>query len=287
MDDGGSTANTFDEGMSKLRQLLNKVRKEKLSLSASKLHIFMMEATFAGTTVGPNGVKPKLTAIVEWPTPQDASHLEGFLGLSGYFRDLIKGYAKLEKPLRDILRSVETPKGIGKHAYQCLMHNFKLDGIWNTEHDKTFVEIKKRLVSEPVLQAPRFDGTHFILTTDGSKDAFAGVLSQRITSVLSGGKKVTWLHPLGYASKRTSTAEEKYKPYLLEFAALKFSLDKFGDTIWGFPVKLKTDCQALHDVLLSDTLNATHARWRDGVLALHIVDVRHIPGISNIADGVS
>ena len=95
------------------------------------------------------------------------------------------------------------------------------------------------------------------------------------------------LHPLGYASKQTSTAEEKYKPYLLEFAALKFSLDKFRDTIWGFPVELETDCQALRDVLLSDTLNATHAQWRDGVLAHHIVDVRHIPGISNIADGVS
>jgi hypothetical protein len=102
VDNGGSAANTFEEGMSKLRQLLNRVRKEKLSLSASKLRIFMMEAVFAGATVGTNGVKPdtaKLTAIVEWPTPQDASHLEGFLGLSGYFRDLIKGYAKLEKPL--------------------------------------------------------------------------------------------------------------------------------------------------------------------------------------------
>jgi RNase H-like domain found in reverse transcriptase len=96
---------------------------------------------------------------------------------------------------------VETPKGIGKHTYQHLMCNFKLDGIWNTEHDKTFMEIKKRLVSELVLQAPWFDGTHFILTTDGSKDAFAGVLSQCITSVLPGGQKVMQLHPLGYASK--------------------------------------------------------------------------------------
>jgi hypothetical protein len=64
-------------------------------------------------------------------------------------------------------------------------------------------------------------------------------------STLPGGKKVTRLHPLGYASKRTSTSEEKYKPYLLEFAALKFALNKFADIVWGFPVKLETDCQAL------------------------------------------
>ena len=276
--------------MTKLRRLLERVRQEKLSLSASKLRVFMTEAVFAGATVGPDGVKPdtaKLTAIVNWPRPQDASHLEGFLGLAGYFRDLVKGYAKLEKPLRDILRPIETPKGIGKQAYQRIMRNYKLAGIWTTEHDRIFVEIKRRLVSEPVLKSPLFNGTPFTITTDGSKDAFAGVLTQRITSTLPGGKKVTRLHPLGYASKRTSTSEEKYKPYLLEFAALKFSLDKFADIIWGFPIKLETDCQALRDVLLSDALHATHARWRDGVLAYNIVDVKHIPGTNNIADGIS
>ena len=46
-----------------------------------------MEAVFAGAQVGPQGVSPdssKLTAIVNWPTPEDASHLEGFLGLTSY-----------------------------------------------------------------------------------------------------------------------------------------------------------------------------------------------------------
>ena len=68
---------------------------------------------------------------------------------------------------------------------------------------------------------------------------------------------------------------------------LKFSLDKFADIIWGFPVKLETDCQVLQDVLLNDTLHATHACWQDGVLAYNIVDVQHVPGTSNIADGIS
>ena len=53
------------------------------------------------------------------------------------------------------------------------------------------------------------------------------------------------------------------------------------------PVEIETDCQALRDVILSDKLNAMHARWRDGVLAYNIIDVHHIPGITNIADGVS
>lgn len=46
----------------------------------------MTEMVFAGTTVGPKGVQPdrkKLTAIVNWKTPENATALAGFLGLIG------------------------------------------------------------------------------------------------------------------------------------------------------------------------------------------------------------
>jgi hypothetical protein len=194
IDDGSSAADTFEEGLLNLRVILERVHQEKLSLAPSKLKLFMTEAVFAGATVGPNGVSPdptKLTAIVNWPKPEDASHLEGFLGLTGHFRDLVKGYAKVEKPLRDILRNVDMLKGIGKQKYQNIMKAYKLKNIWTKEYTETFVKLKSTLISEPVLRPPHFDGTPFILTTDGSKDTFAGVLSQRITTMLAGGKKVT------------------------------------------------------------------------------------------------
>jgi len=126
------------------------------------------------------------------------------------------------------------------------------------------------MTSEPVLRGPRWDGTPFIITTDGCQDAFRAVLSQKFNHVLPSGKVVQCLHPLGFASKRTSKAEEKYKPFLLEFVALKFGLDKFSDIIWGFPVEIETDCQALRNHLMNDKLSATHARWRDGILAHQI-----------------
>ena len=273
VDDGGMASNTFEGGLEKLRVLLERVRKEKMSLSPSKLRLFMTEAVFAGAQVGPQGVSPdsaKLTAIVDWPTPEDASHLEGFLGLTSYFRDLVKGYAKIESPLRNILRQVPIPAGTRKHKYQQIMRTFKIKELWTAEHTKAFIALKAKLISEPVLSAPVYDGTPFILTTDGSKDAFAGVLAQRIRSTLPGGKEVTRLHPIAFASKRTSASEEKYKPFLLEFAALKYSFDKFSDIVYGYPVEVETDCQALRDVLMNDKLSATHARWRDGVLAHNI-----------------
>jgi len=255
-------ADTFEEGLEKLRVLLERVRRERMSLSPSKMRLFMSKAVFTGAQVGPNGVSPdmaKLTAIVEWPIPADASHLEGFLGLTSYFRDLMKGYASIEGPLQNLLKEVPIPTGTKKHAYQRIMKGYRSEGKWTAEHTKTFLTLKAKLVSEPVLSAPRYDGTPFILTTDGCVDAFAGVLSQQITTMLPGGKVVRHLHPIAFASKRTSEAESRYKPFLLEFAALKFTFNKFSDIVYRYPVEVETDCQALRDVLLSDKLSATHA----------------------------
>ena len=130
------------------------------------------------------------------------------------------------------------------------MSRHKLDSIWNTKHDKTFLQLKAAITMEPVLKGPKWDGTPFVVTTDGCKEGFAGVLAQCFKTALPSGHTVEKLHPLAFASKRTSHAEEKYKPFLLEFAALKFALDKFSNIIWGFPVEIETDCQALRDVML-------------------------------------
>lgn len=221
----------------------------------------MTEAVFSGARVGPGGVSPdssKLTAVVNWQIPQDTSHLEGFLGLMAYFRDLVKWYAALEKPLWDLLRVVDIPSGTKKAVYQCLMKAHKLKPYWKEEHMTTFINLKARLVSEPVLTTPQFDGTNFILTMDACKDVFADVPSQKIKMTLPGGKEVTRLHPIGFESKQISLSKEKYKLFLLEFAALKYSLNKFSDIIYGYLVEVKMDCQASRDILLSDKLSTTH-----------------------------
>lgn len=135
-----------------------------------------------------------------------------------------------------------------------------------------------------VLKAPKWDGTPFIVTTDGCKEGFAAIVAQHFETVSANGTKISKLYPIGFRSKCTSLAERNYKPFLLEFTALKFRLDKFSDTIWGFPIEIKMDCQAL----MSNKLNATHVRWRDGILAHQIVDMWHIPRHLNVvADGLS
>ena len=133
----------------KLHTLLDHVQREKMSLSPSKIKLFMTEAVYVGAQVSPQGVSPdlsKLTVIVDWPVPEDVSHLEGFLGLTSYFHDLVKGYAQVEGPLRNLLCQVPIPVGTKKHKYQQIMRLFKLKDLWTADHTKTFMALKAWLI---------------------------------------------------------------------------------------------------------------------------------------------
>lgn len=139
------------------------------------------------------------------------------------------------------------------------MTNHKLSGRWEQRHTEAFLNLKVTLTSQPTLHTPRYDGTPFIVTTDGCQEGFGAVLTQKVKINAPNGKMVHRTVPIAFASKRTSSAERNYKPFLLEFAALKFGLDHFTDIIWGFPVEIETDCKALKDVLSNEHISAVHA----------------------------
>jgi hypothetical protein len=59
------------------------------------------------------------------------------------------------------------------------MSAHKLEGRWTDAHTWAFLDLKIAITSEPILQGPKWDGTPFIVTTDGCKEGFAGVLVQQ------------------------------------------------------------------------------------------------------------
>lgn len=52
-------------------------------------------------------------------------------------------------------------------------------------------------------------------------------------------------HPIVFCSNRMSRSKERYKLFLLEFAVLKFALNKFADLTYGSPIISVTDCRTL------------------------------------------
>jgi hypothetical protein len=181
VDDRGMAGDEFDSMMDCTHQFFARIRKTSLSLSAKKSEFFMTSIIFAGVRVGPGGVQPdntKLTAVVDWCKLPDLLNLSRFLGLTGYFRDLVKGYAKIAQPLTDLIRGAAIPRNAGKAVYRAALQKIKLANVWGPTQKAAFLSLKKVLTSEPVLKAPRFDGTPFIMTSDGCQDSFGGMLAQ-------------------------------------------------------------------------------------------------------------
>ncbi|QRV96465.1 Retrovirus-related Pol polyprotein from transposon [Ceratobasidium sp. AG-Ba] len=292
MDDVATACNKFGQGLDNLRTIFAKCRAHGLSLSPAKTVLFMTEARFAGARCSAKGVRPdlsKIRAILEWPEPKSALEIMGFLGCVGSFRSCIRNYARIAQPLSDLTRDIRPPQvntPPGRHDYQKALRDAKV--TLSEQARKAFAELKVILTSDVVMRAPVYDGRPFTVTTDGSKFRFGAMLSQEweITDRNGAVRKV--MYPVAFASKRTSRTEERYIPFLLEFAALKFGLDEFDKIIFGQPLVIETDCKALADLLGNNKLNSTHERWRESIIAHNIVGVKHRPGSENrVCDALS
>ncbi|KAL1352059.1 hypothetical protein AAHE18_06G139400 [Arachis hypogaea] len=120
--------------------MLQTLQKESLFAKTSKCLFVVPEIDYLGHTITEKGVhmeKDKIQAVVAWPTPKNLKQLRGFLGLTGYYRRFIKGYASLASPLTDLLK---------QDAFR-----------WSSVATHAFESLKKAITSEPILALPNFD----------------------------------------------------------------------------------------------------------------------------------
>ncbi|KIK32386.1 hypothetical protein CY34DRAFT_101609, partial [Suillus luteus UH-Slu-Lm8-n1] len=88
-----------------------------------------------------------------------------------------------------------------KNSYRRTLRGFKLHNLWAEKHTRAFLDLKAVPVSKPILQAPQYDGSNFVVTSDGCMEGFAAVLSQRVHTQNPSGKWTERLHPIAFASK--------------------------------------------------------------------------------------
>jgi hypothetical protein len=114
-----------------LRLVLQKLHDNQLYAKFSKCDFWLKEVAFLGHIVTDGGIKldpGKISEILNWKQPKDASKIRSFLGLAGYYRRFIESFSKLVKPLTSLLEK-------GKE--------FK----WDEACQNCFEELKKRLIA--------------------------------------------------------------------------------------------------------------------------------------------
>nr|GFA99632.1 hypothetical protein [Tanacetum cinerariifolium] len=124
-------------------------------------HKFLDNVAFLGHIVSAEGITmdpAKVEAITKWPRPTSVTEVRSFLGLAGYYLRFVEGFSSLALPLTKLMRKGEK-------------------FVWNEEREKSFEELKQRLVSAPVLTLPSGDlrsGYHQLRVKeqDISKTAF-------------------------------------------------------------------------------------------------------------------
>ncbi|XP_041451951.1 uncharacterized protein LOC121405348 [Drosophila obscura] len=235
MDDILIGSQTFDEMYEKLERILQVLQECGLTLNLDKCELFKQTITFLGHQIHADGISPgevKTNAIALFSTPSNVTEVRQFLGLSGYFRKFVAGYAIISDPLNTLLRKDQTFK-------------------WEQPQQDAFDELKRRLISKPVVTSYRLDAEHE-LHTDDSAVGLAGVLLQ---------KDEDQMKPIAYYSRATSKPEKNYHSYELEALAVVESLERFKYYIYGKRIKVVTDCNALKTSMEKREFIPRIARW--------------------------
>ena len=136
-----------------MKQILTKVREANLTLRPTKCSIGFYCVPYLGHYIGNNTFEPKVelvNKILEAPKPMNTKKLGSFLGLVGYYRQLIPNFAAISVPLTDITKKDE-PNEL----------------VWTESKYRAFEFLKRHISKPPILKLPNFE-QEFILQTDTS-----------------------------------------------------------------------------------------------------------------------
>ena len=282
MDDLIIFAKSPEEMEDRLIKVMDRLVEFGLKVAPEKCQLFCRSVKYLGHIVSEEGVSTdpeKISAITSWPTPRTAKELRSFLGLCGYYRRFIEGYAKIANPLHALLshygyspKRGRTRKKQRKQAKKTRSASEPFANMWTDECSSAFQTLKDRMSSSPVLSYADFDKP-FVLHTDASRDGLGAVLCQEHQ-----GK----MKPVAYASKSLCQSERNYPAHKLEFLALKWAVtDRFKDYMYhSKDTTVMTDNNPLTYVLTSAKLDATGHRWLAS-LANYDFTIRYKPGNTN------
>ncbi|GKC53080.1 putative reverse transcriptase domain-containing protein [Tanacetum coccineum] len=162
--------------------------------NAPAIYIDLMNRVqFIGHVIDSKGIHvdpAKIELIKDWASPKTATEIRQFLGLACYYRQFIKVFSKIAKPMMKLTQK-----------------NVKFD---YSEKAESAFQLKQKLCSAPILSLPE-GSENFVVYYDASRKGLGATLMQR--------EKV-----IAYASRQLRIHEKNYTTHDLELGAVVFAL---------------------------------------------------------------
>ena len=207
---------SFGEHLNNLQAVLQRLREAGLKLQPKKCAFLQRQVNYLGHVVTSDGVAAdpaKVEKASTWPIPTTVKEVQQFLGFAGYYRRFVKHFADVARPLHRLTERVT---------------EFR----WTDECQAAFDELRRRLVTSPVLAYPDYTKS-FTLDTDASDTDIGGVLSQRDAD---GEERV-----IAYASRALSKPERNYCVTRRELLGVVYFAQYFRPYLLGWRFTLRTD----------------------------------------------
>jgi len=204
-----------EEHAEHLRIVLQVLKEKQLFTKLSKCEFWLREVSFLGHVILKGGIAvdpSKVDAVMQWESTKSVFEVRSFLGLVGFYRRFIEGFSKLALPLTQLTRKGKTY-------------------VWDAKCENSFLELKKRLTSAPVLILPN-PKESFVVCCDASKMGLDGVLMQNRQVV-------------AYASRQLKVHEKNYLTHDLELAAVVFVLKIWRHYLYGSKFEVFSDHKSL------------------------------------------
>jgi len=137
MDDFSIYGFSFEACLENLCKVLARCEEKNLILNWEKCYFKVHEGIVLGQKVSSAGIevdKDKIAVITSLQEPDNVKYVRSFLGHAGFYRWFVKDFSKIARPLTALL-----------------CKDVKFD--FNSDCHATFNQIKKALVSAPIVQA--------------------------------------------------------------------------------------------------------------------------------------
>ena len=192
---------------------------------SSQIASFSRIVTFLRNVISKDGISvdpKKVEAIVNWEKPTNVHEIKSFLGLADYYRCFVESFSKLSGPLITLAR---------KNTHF----------LWTNECEQSFQELKRRLVTAPILTLPS-ESCGFVIYSDASRKGLGYVFIQN-------DKVVT------YASRQLKSYELNYPTHDLKLAAIVFALKIWRHYLYEEKCEIFTDHKSLKYLFTQKELN--------------------------------